>query len=803
MNKGTVIALVKYLIGWPLSLVGLIFVGKILLQHTLSLSQLLHANIFLIAFSLLSFFLYFILRILFWQRLTRQKGVTTDFVDTAFIWSMSEIKRYTPGNIWSFIGRTQSYEQHTITKKTLAHLLILEIFFLLVGSITVSLLSTNFIFYGLLSSFPLQKFVVPLVISLTAFVIIFFVVGSRFGKQLPYIGRLLPQFSIQENSMLFFIMSFAFLFFGLGTYFSVSALSFLYLPHILSLSGFFVCTYIIGYLSFITPMGLGVREGIMTIGLSKYLPLFEAAGGALFSRIILIISEIVFLAFVVVAKRIKKTKLFMKTHTLVKKYIHEILLSIFIITYSLYFTATSFLRYINFYTGRFDLGNMDQTVWNTIHGRIFQLTNPDGTTVISRLAFHADFILVLLSPLYYIWQDPRMLLLIQTLTLASGAIFVYLIGISLFKKKPLPLVFSLAYLLHPAINHANLFDFHGVTLAIVCLLAGWYFIIKHHYKVAVLFLLIAGTTKEEVWLLVGMFGILFMLRKQKVLGLFLALFSFSFFYYLFFKAIPLAHGGNHFALSYYSDFGSTPGGIIKNIFLSPLKILSLIFQNGRLWYLFELFFPFGFLSIFSPLFLLFAGPDLAVSLLSQNSQLHNIYFHYGSIPTPFILLSAMYGVQFLQRKFPQISTYFLCVFLLTTSSIAAYWYGPLPGAKNMDHAMYTEQLVYRQQVDAFLRTIPKRYSVAATNNIGSHLSHRQRIYTIPLGIDTADVIVFLLNDQFAQPSLKTQKEFVQELSNDPRYIKVYEYGDFVLFTKKGLPLRPLRNTNTFTPPIFH
>jgi uncharacterized membrane protein len=55
---------------------------------------------------------------------------------------------------------------------------------------------------------------------------------------------------------------------------------------------------------------------------------------------------------------------------------------------------------------------MDQTVWNTIHGRIFQLTDPNGTTNISRLAFHADLILVLISPLYLIWSSPEMLLLI-------------------------------------------------------------------------------------------------------------------------------------------------------------------------------------------------------------------------------------------------------------------------------------------------------------------------------------------------------------------------------------------------------
>ncbi len=795
---------IKIFLGWPLSILALIFIGRILLQHAPSFSQLLSFNYPLMFLSLLSFSFYFVFRILFWKELTFQKGIDTNFVDTAYMWSMSEVKRYIPGNIWSFLGRAKSYQEHTISKKALAHTLFLEILFLLVSCTAISLLAANFIFYGLLPSFPLQHIVVPSTIIIFCFGIGLFLCSKYTFSHIPLIGKLFPNFSIERNIRLLSLMSIAFLFFGLGTYFSVSALSILYLPHILTLSSFFVFTYIVGYLSFITPMGLGVREGLMTIGLTKYIPLVEAASGALLSRIILIIAELLFLFFVVLWFKAQQMVWVKKCEKAFKKYPYEIFLSLAIAGYTVYFTATSFLRYINFYTGRFDLGNMDQTIWNTIHGRIFQLTNPDGTNIISRLAFHADFILVLLSPFYYIWQDPRMLLLIQTIVLASGAIFVYLIGKDILKQKNISFIFALTYLIHPAINHANLYDFHGITLAVPLLLGAWYYILKKKYLVATVLLLLAGTTKEEVWMITGMFGIVFILRKQKLLGLLLAVFSFSMFYYLFFKAIPHAHGGSHFALSYYSDFGTTPATVIKNIFLSPVKILSIVFQNGRMWYLFELFFPFGFLSIFSPLFLLFAGPDLAVSLLSQNTQLHNIYFHYGAITIPFILLSAIYGVAFLQKKWKQLSVFYVSLFLLVTSITAAYWYGPLPGAKDMNHAMYTTQLSYRSQIDDFLQTIPRRYSVAATNNIGSHLSHRQRIYTIPLGMDKADVIVFLLNDHFAQPSLHAQKEFANTLTHDPRYIKVYEYQDFVLFTKKGLPLHPLHNRRgNFTPPIFH
>ena len=140
----------------------------------------------------------------------------------------------------------------------------------------------------------------------------------------------------------------------------------------------------------------------------------------------------------------------------------ETILFLAIISYILYFAVVSFLRHSNFYTGRFDLGNMYQTVWNTLHGRFFQLTDPDGTNIISRLGIHADFILILLAPFYAIWSDPKMLLLIQTIVLAMGAIFIYGIGKDLFKNKNLSLVFSLAFLLNPSLNYTNLYDFHAL-----------------------------------------------------------------------------------------------------------------------------------------------------------------------------------------------------------------------------------------------------------------------------------------------------------------------------------------------------
>ena len=102
--------------------------------------------------------------------------------------------------------------------------------------------------------------------------------------------------------------------------------------------------------------------------------------------------------------------------------------------------------------------------------------------------------------------------------------------------------------------------------------------------------------------------------------------------------------------------------------------------------------------------------------------------------------------------------------------------------------MFVKQVANKQVIDNILSNIPPRYSIAATNNLGSHLSRRRNIYTIPIGIDKADVILFLLNDKFAQPSLKAQQEMAKNMESNKNYIEVFKQGDFIVFEKKNLYL---------------
>jgi len=321
------------------------------------------------------------------------------------------------------------------------------------------------------------------------------------------------------------------------------------------------------------------------------------------------------------------------------------------LVYAVVMSHEALLRYDTFKATAFDLGNMDQVLWNTIHGRPFQFTNQaiDWYGPPTRLAVHFEPIILPLSLLYLFHADPRILLVFQTLALVSGALPVFLLARKYLPEWPLlAAAMAIAYLLSPALLGLNIFDFHPLSLATPLIL---YAVLALTYKRHIWFLvacILAAATKEDVPLAIAMLGILVIWRyRSPRLGTTLLIGGLLWSFLAFFVIIPHFYpGAQHNNFWYrYESLGNTPATAVLNLLLHPWLIFSLFITFDRLFYVAGLLRSSGFLALLAPEWLLPALPSLAVNLLSTDPLLYSGLYQYNAVIIPFVMLAAIHGTR--------------------------------------------------------------------------------------------------------------------------------------------------------------
>ena len=743
--------IVKIFLGVPLTIIAFIFVGKILFDSLPKIvDHLKDADPLLLLIGVIFMLGFFLIRAVAWTKIIefyteKEKSIH----ESIYLYSLAETKRYVPGNIFSFVSRVQKFSTEKFPKTIVIKALGLEAIIMVISA---GIISTP----AILSIFNFEKFKLLLFLPLILIPVFIFLIYKNVFKVKSAAISIFPNKSIFEYINLISISALAWIFFGVANYFFMVAI----FPNdpntIFKIGSIFVLSWLVGYLSFIAPMGLGVREAILIYLLSAFTPLYANATIAIFTRILFVISEVIFLgASFVFHKKIKTSR---KSKNLIPIII--VAFSSFIyITYTIFFSIS---KHVNFYTGKFDLGNMENTVWNTVHERFFVFSNPDSMGELSRLSAHADFILVLFAPFYAIYPSVNVLLIAQSLIIGLGGFFIYLIARKIILSEKIAVLLSAGYFLNCFILEQNLFDFHAVSLATTFLLGAFYFLIIEKYRLMTFMLLLAVLCKENVYLVAGIFGGFLYLKGKNKFGSLLLIGSFLMFYLLMSFFIPMARSGDHLALEYLTYLGNSPIEIIFSPILKPILFFSQVFRIETLEYLKLNLIHTGFLSLLSPLYLIFALPDFFINILSDNPNLRSDQYHYGALITPFIYISTIFGIKkLLKFNLKQISRNTIFYYLLFFILFSAYLYSPLPGAKKGDVAAFKPD-PNRMMVLNEIAKIPSEKSVSATNNIAAHMVKREKIYVIPNVVDNVDYLVFYKNNlDLAQEILMINNNYIE------------------------------------------
>ncbi|CAN5793278.1 hypothetical protein BH10CHL1_BH10CHL1_09810 [soil metagenome] len=376
---------------------------------------------------------------------------------------------------------------------------------------------------------------------------------------------------------------------------------------------------------------------------------------------------------------------------------HLLLLGL-ILVYVVIFARLAFAQHLGMRTHKADLGQIDQAVWNSSRGRFVEMT--DNGFVATRLTDHVEPILALISPIFWLWDDVRALLLLQVIVVALGAWPLYELALLRLDQllspserlqiwhseplrqltRPIALTLALAYLLAPQLQSAVLTEFHAAPLAAPLILWAFWAIETRHWQQFVVATLLVASVKEETALLAAGLGvwaiwrlILANLRLTKplryplLLASFVTLISLVWFYLATFVIVPayaqqVYHGAESVYFQRYGALGNSPLDIFKSFVTQPSVVWRIASEPARLHYLWALLAAFGFFSLLAPEILLLALPVLLANLLSAYPAQYYGEFHYSAPIVPCFVVSALYGVArlwvWLGRRVGQSSTGF-------------------------------------------------------------------------------------------------------------------------------------------------
>lgn len=204
---------------------------------------------------------------------------------------LSQLAKFLPGGVWIFPGRALVFTELGVDAITSSICLFIELCFLVITAVVVSL---PYLFF---SETNLPSWVVFLVFTgftVLLLLIVFKSIGIRlFSRWFPNTAHLLSRFDRVLTVKLIVIDVVFWMAVGAGFFLLVSSVEKLVFADYIPLTAAFSLAWVLGFLAFLTPGGLGVREGVLTVLLLPYIPMPLSALLALAARLWWTIAEMI------------------------------------------------------------------------------------------------------------------------------------------------------------------------------------------------------------------------------------------------------------------------------------------------------------------------------------------------------------------------------------------------------------------------------------------------------------------------------------------------------------------------------
>lgn len=473
---------------------------------------------------------------------------------------------------------------------------------------------------------------------------------------------------------------------------------------------------------------------------------------------------------------------------LLKRYSHYSFLAVCLF-FSFLFSLLSVLRYEHFMTGSYDLSIYDQAIWQ------YSRFNAPISTIreMNILGDHFSPILMIFSPLFLIFKDARILLVLQAVIVCLSAYFIYLILVEWLNDHLSSFFISLTFFLFLGLQYSLDYDFHLVSLSVFPLSLIFYGLFLNKKIIYWIGIIVSFLLKEDLPIIVFFVGLYeFLILRKRRFGIVTMLVSiFSFF--LITKVLMPSFQDNSLAVKNYIDFygiGDSQMAMIRNTFLKPWIILEEMFNSPIKIRTFLLTLKsFAFIPLFSPLFWIISLPIWLERFLSSTPARWQFEQYYGISLTPILVLACGQSIFYLKKilgKF-KINTkkivLFFSIFVFGFSLVLNKIYNsPLT---RLVHPEYYRLSETEKSLKEMVKLIPPNSSVSAQQPIVAHLSHRKQIFWFPEKIQEVDYIALVKGRPATPLSDNELNKILDRLLQDENIETVFNKNDVYLLRRNN------------------
>jgi uncharacterized membrane protein len=395
-------------------------------------------------------------------------------------------------------------------------------------------------------------------------------------------------------------------------------------------------------------------------------------------------------------------------------------LAVFVVT----FTRATWTMHERFGTYGFDLGIYDQGTW-----LLSRLRAPFVTIRgLDLFGQHASYILVLVAPLYRIWADPRLLLLLQVLFLAFPAVVVYRLGARHLGHPVAGLAVAIAYLAYPGVQWAITWQFHPEAIAAGLLALAVLAADRRDHRTMAVLLALAALCGEEVGLVVAGFGALLVAGGRRAVGWRTVAAGLAWFVVATYVLIPAVNGRQTLLFeTSYGLSGSGPRALLTGLPTMAGHALQTGLANDGIGYLLLVFAPLLGLPLLAPRWLWPVAPPLLLNLAAVQPEHHQIRFHYLATAAPLLAAGAVAGLAVVARQRRRLLAPLL-VLLVLVAGFMDWRFGPAPWSREPVAIPTGATDPARRQA---LALVDPDAAVSAQYNLVPHLAHRPEVYEFP------------------------------------------------------------------------